>query len=145
MTLLIRVISAFFIVGVLVTAIVWLDARLRGWRRLARRFRVTGPPPGPPPVRQYGDVGGGVGLFSLHMFLVAGVYEDGLYIAAPALIRHTHPPLLIPWAQIALRDEQNRLGSRMVRLSIGRVHAGYIVLRGGLATEVRARLEAASA
>jgi len=141
----IRIVTAFFIVGLLFTAVLWLDARLRGWRRLARRFRVPGPPPGAPPARQHGDVGGGIGLFSLNMFLRAGVYDEGLFLAAPALFRHTHPPLLVPWSQITLREDQSRLGARTIRLSIGRVHAGYVQLRGGIAAEVRSRLTGESA
>jgi len=145
MLLVIRILTAFFLLGLLFTAVLWLDARLRGWRRLAKRFSAPGPPPGTRPARQHGDVGGGVGLFSLGRFLSAGAYDEGLFIAAPALLRHTHPPLLIPWSQITLREEQSRLGARIIRLSIGRVHAGCIHLRGGIAAEVRTRLTGQSA
>ncbi|MCI0435599.1 MAG: hypothetical protein L0271_18435 [Gemmatimonadetes bacterium] len=140
MTFVIRIVSALFVAGVLVTGVLWLDAHLRGWRRIARRFRTAAPPAGVTPIRQQGDVGGGVGLFNLHLFLRAAVCDDGLFMAAPSFFRHSHPPILVPWSHISLREDQTRLGSRTVRLSIGRVHLGFITLRGGIAGEVRERV-----
>jgi hypothetical protein len=121
------------------TGMLLLDAQVRGWRRLAAKFRVSGPPAHVEPMRQDADVGS-AGVLQLRGLYRAAATEDGLYFAAPALLWRTHPPLLVPWDQLTLRDDRTRLGMRVVRLSIGRVHLGFITLRGGVAQDVWHRL-----
>jgi hypothetical protein len=119
--------------------ILLLDARARGWRRLAGKFRTGGPPGAAALVRQDANVGS-AGILQLRGLFRAAVTDDGLYFAAPAALWRTHPPLLIPWDQLALRHDRTRLGMRIVRLSVGRVHLGFLTLRGGVAQDVWDRL-----
>lgn len=121
----------------LVAILLVVDSRMRGWHRMAGRFRATAPDPDAP--RQDGTVGA-VGILQLRGLIRAHATTDGLFVAAPRLIRLTHPPLLIPWEQISIRDEQRRLGVPILRLSIGRLHVGFITLRGGVAGDVLGRL-----
>jgi hypothetical protein len=126
--------AIFFLTGMLV-----LDAQVRGWTRLAAKFRVSGPPAHAQTVRQDADVGS-AGVLQMRGLYRAAATEDGLYFAAPALLWRSHPPLLVPWAQLTLRDDRARLGMRIVRLSVGRVHLGFVTLRGGVAQDVSHRL-----
>jgi hypothetical protein len=52
----------------------------------------------------------------------------------------THRPLLIPWTHVTVREEQRRLGVPILTLSIGRMHLGFITLRGGVAGDVLERV-----
>jgi hypothetical protein len=122
-----------------ISALLALDARMRGWRRMAGRFRATAVPAGVELLRQDAEIGS-VGLLQLRGLFRAAATDDGMFLAAPSLLARTHPPLLIPWDQLALRDDRTRLGMRIVRLSVGRVHAGFITLRGGIAEDVWTRL-----
>ncbi len=133
MDTLLPIVLAPVALGVLVLALLWVDAGLRGWRRLAARFGVAGE--APPAVRQDGTVGG-AGIIQLRGLLRAAVSDAGLYITPPQPMRLTHRPLLIPWNQIAIREERRRLAVPLLTLSVGRVHLGYITLRGGVAGEV---------
>ena len=126
--------AIFFLTGLLL-----LDAQVRGWRRLATKFRVSGPPAHTEPGRQDADVGS-AGVLQLRGLYRAAATEDGLYFAAPAPLWRTHPPLLVPWDQLTLRDDRTRLGMRIVQLSVGRVHLGFITLRGGVAQDLWHRL-----
>lgn len=133
-TLVVSAGAFFFLVTLLL-----LDARVRGWSRLASKFRTAGAPAGAELVRQDADVGS-AGLLQLRGLFRAAVTDEGLYFSAPTLLWRTHPPLLLPWDQLSLRDDRTRLGMRIVRLSVGRVHLGFITLRGGVAADVWRRL-----
>lgn len=121
----------------LILALLWTDAGMRGWRRLASRFTASGEPMGA--TRQDGDVGG-TGIIQLRGLLRAAVSDRGLYLAPPRPMRLTHRPLLIPWDQISVRDDRRRLGVPILTLSIGRVHVGFVTLRGGVAGAVLDRI-----
>ncbi len=121
-------------------AALWIDAGRRGWRRIASRFASAGPPPGSRPLPQIGRVGT-AGLVQMRGLLLAAATDEGLYLAPPRPMQLTHRPLLIPWDQITVRDEQRRLGILLLTLSIGRVHLGFVFLRGGVAADVVERVE----
>ena len=139
MSLVIGVLVIVLFATAFIAVLLVADARMRGWRRMAAKFGTGEEPFDVTPVRQDGEIGS-VGLLQLRGLFRAAANDDGLFLAAPRLIARTHPPLLIPWDQLALREDQTLLGTRIVRLSVGRVHLGFITLRGGIAGEVRDRL-----
>jgi hypothetical protein len=123
--------------AILVFALLWTDAGMRGWRRLATRFATTVEPPDAR--HQDGSIGE-VGILQLRGLLRAAAPTDGLYLAPPRFMRRTHRPLLIPWDQLVVREEVRRVGVPILTLSVGRVHAGFVTLRGGIAGDVLERM-----
>ena len=121
----------------LIAGLLYADAMTRGWRRIASRCAAPGERPDA--ARQDGAVGSSA-LLQLRGLLRAAATDEGLYIATPRWLRFTHPPLLIPWNQMSVREEQRRLGVPTVTLSVGRMHLGFITLRGGVAGDVLERL-----
>jgi hypothetical protein len=83
---------------------------------------------------------GGTAIIQLRGLLRAAATDGGLFIAPPGLMRMTHRPLLIPWTHVTVREEQRRLGVPILTLSIGRMHLGFITLRGGVAGDVLERV-----
>lgn len=132
--LLLRILLAPLLALVLLFLYLTVDARIRGWRRIASRFRAPADLPSDLG-RQYLEVGTG-GVIAFASMCLAAAREDGLWLAPPRALRWTHPPLLVPWDQLAVRDAHTRLGSRLLRLSVGRIHLGFITLRGGVAADV---------
>lgn len=118
------------------------DTTARGWRRIASGFAAGRDVDGV--TRQDGAVGN-TGILQLRGLLRAAATADGLYLAPPRPMRMTHRPLLIPWDQMSVRSEQRRLGVPVLTLSIGRVHLGFVTLRGGVAGDVLERLGGGSA
>jgi hypothetical protein len=137
MTPLLRILLAPIALALPVIAMLFADAIMRGWRRIASRYAADTVIEGA--ARQDGMVGG-TAIIQLRGLLRAAVTDDGLFLTAPAFMRFTHPPLLIPWTHIAVREEQRRLGVPILTLSIGRLHMGFITLRGGVAGEVMERI-----
>ena len=131
--------QAVLLLTALVLILMWVDAGTRGWRRIAAHFTAPPDARNMPTQRQDGSVGR-TGLIQLRGLLRAGVSDAGLYITPPRPMRLTHRPLLIPWDQITVREEQRLLGSPLLTLSIGRIHVGFVTLRGGLAGQVLERV-----
>ena len=90
---------------------------LFGWRILANDYQTMG-----------GPVGHSIGsMKSLRMnginynnIVNVRVGEDGLYFSMPFIFRLFHPPLLIPWNEIARVKRKNVLFSQYWKLYIGR-------------------------
>ena len=75
-------------------------ARWGKWNDLADSYRAENEFMGPKKYLQ----GGRVGTFFTHNgSLVLGADTHGLQLSVFPLFRHAHPPLQIPWAQIATR------------------------------------------
>jgi hypothetical protein len=125
----------------LILGLLFADSSMRGWRRIAARFATDRPIDGAN--RQDGNVGG-TAIIQLRGLLRAAATGRGLYIAPPRIMQLTHRPLLVPWEHVTLREEQTRLGVPILTLSIGRVHLGFVTLRGGVAGDVLERLNAPS-
>ena len=65
----------------------------------------------------------------------------GLYLAFPKMLSVGHAPLLIPWSQLKLTDDKTVLGIHVLTLQAGDPRLARVMLRGGIATEVAARVQ----
>lgn len=137
MTPLVKILLAPVALALLVIGMLFVDAAMRGWRRMASRYATDADITDA--TRQDGMVGGSA-IIQLRGLLRAAATDQGFFIAPPGFMRFTHRPLLIPWTHITVREEQRRLGVPILTLSIGRMHLGFITLRGGLAGEVLERV-----
>jgi hypothetical protein len=120
------------------TGIFFLDARMTGWSALAQRFPATSEPPNVFK-RQNGGVGT-IGLVQMRGLLRAAATEQGLYLAFPKMLRAGHAPLLIPWSQLKITDDKTILGIRVLTLQAGEPKIARVMLRGGIAADVAARI-----
>lgn len=75
-------------------AVCWVLAFVGGWRRLAGRFRATGPRP---IGKNFWMMSGAIGGTTFRGALNVTVAPQGLYMSAFPLFRAGHPPLLVPW------------------------------------------------
>jgi hypothetical protein len=137
MTPLVKILLAPIVLALLVIGMLFADAVMRGWRRIASRYPADTVIEGA--ARQDGMVGG-TAIIQLRGLLRAAATDEGLFLTPPRFMRFTHRPLLIPWTHITVREEQRRLGVPILTLSIGRLHLGFITLRGGVAGEVLERI-----
>jgi hypothetical protein len=99
----------FFWVGLL-KLISWMD----GWSRLAVAYRATAPFAGNRLRFVSGELYGGP-LFGMPcnfgFCLTLGSCAKGLYLAVALPFRPGHPPLFIPWRDLAVRTEKHWLAS----------------------------------
>jgi len=79
-----------------------LLSRLGGWHRLAGRYRSQGPFPG----KLWRFRSGRFNWVNYNNSLSVGADREGLYLAPLFLIRPGHPPLWIPWEEIALKSKK---------------------------------------
>jgi hypothetical protein len=115
-----------------------LDGRITGWHALAGRYPAAATPAD---VRTNQDGGvGRIGLLRLKSLYRAAATDDGLYMAVPGWPRAGHPPLLIPWKDLTIVSDKAVLGIEVLELRAPDVDGELIVLRGGIAPEVRNRL-----
>jgi len=88
-----------FVVGF---AVLWptipLVISLFGWRQLARAYRPRGPFTGP----KWRWRTGYLGPVSYTLALTIGADPAGLYLAMAAPFRIGHPPLFVPWTEVAV-------------------------------------------
>jgi hypothetical protein len=88
---------------------------ISGWTTLARRFQSTVPFVG----KKWTCQSGQMRLFSgYHNCLTVGCNREGLYLATMLMFRFRHPPLLVPWTEIAI-SEKKILFFRFVRFDLG--------------------------
>jgi len=80
----------------------YVAAQLGGWRRLAMRFRSSGP--APRSLKRF--VSGRFGLVNYNGCLTVGADEHGLYLAPFFPFRAFHPPLRIPWSEFQSRTRE---------------------------------------
>ena len=93
-----------FVVLLLVPAFLLISFLLAqgGWSRLAERYRARTGVEGPTWRFQYGTVG----LARYGYTLTFTVTDAGLGVRVFPLYRFMHPPLLIPWRDLAVRREK---------------------------------------
>jgi ankyrin repeat protein len=127
---------AMFAVGLL-----YADARTTGWAQLAGRYTAPAAFEGQTFARQDVDVGT-VSLVRIRNLMRAAPLDSGLYLAMPAVVRLGHPPLLVPWSEMRVTNDREVLGRRVVTVSVGSPAVTTITLRGGVADDVRLRLQA---
>jgi hypothetical protein len=104
--------------------VVFLVATVGGWRQLAKVYATSGYT-GQPWEWQSGRFRFGA---RYNAVLTVGADPRGLYLATNALFRPGHPPLLIPWEDVELRDERTFVFRRVpgVPLTLSRTLAGQI-------------------
>jgi hypothetical protein len=123
---------------VMLWGLLLLDGRITGWHALAGRYAA---PVTPADVRTNQDGGvGRIGLLRIKSLYRAAATDDGLYLAVPGLLRAGHPPLLIPWTDLTIVSDKTMLGIEVLELRAPDADGELIVLRGGIAPEVRQRL-----
>ncbi len=88
--------------------LIFVFSRVDGWRTLAVRYPLAGPRP-PACVRLgYGVFRGWIGY---NGGLVISVDHRGLYLATmPVILSWCHPPVFIPWPEIAEIRRSRALG-----------------------------------
>jgi len=98
---------------VTVTVIMWVVARMSGWRSLAQRFPAQPPAP---------DADRGLGSLA---FMTIGGYnncifwradDDHLHLRVMVPFNMFHKPLSIPWAHIEIDNPGGRWGMAAVRM-----------------------------
>lgn len=89
---------------------------LGGWSALAKQFRLMGVFAGVRWKMQSGHMRGFAGYNNC---LTVGCSPEGLYIAMIPLFRFRHPPLLVPWHEIAV-SRRKIIFWDYVRLGLGR-------------------------
>ena len=97
------------------SGVVYLLAWLSGWVRLARLYRVTHRPSGPPMspwVAMLGPV-------SYRGALTIQTAPEGLYLSMIVFFRIGHPPLLIPWSAIKRQGVDQGLLIKWLALVLG--------------------------
>lgn len=108
-------------------------ARLGGWSGLASRDRQSMRIPGKRSRRQSGALRHGMG-YNNALTVTLSRRVPGLSVIF--LFRAGHPPLLIPWRDIAVASERTRFSS-VVRLSLARVPDVRLTLTEGTAERLR--------
>ena len=107
-------------------------ANMGGWRLLAQAYPLRAPFPS----ARRSFVGARVGSVNYHGCLHVSADAAGLYIAVLALFRAAHPPLFIPWRDIAASHSTSPYGP-MIRLRTRAVPASAIELPLGVAGWVK--------
>jgi hypothetical protein len=120
----------FLSLWLLVSAII---SYIGGWTTLAKRFRVKPPFTGTKWTGQSGQMRWIAGYGNC---LTVGVSSEGLYFATMPLFRFRHPPLLIPWTEIAV-TRRRILFFQFVRFGLGRELDIPLYLRLKLADKLR--------
>ena len=90
--------------------IVFLVAAVSGWRALAREYRSELPFTG----RTWRFRTARIGVSRYKNALTIGVNPSGLYLAMFPMFRPGHPPLFIPWHDVAVTSESRFLGNVVV-------------------------------
>jgi hypothetical protein len=116
-----------------------IDARITGWSALAERYS-TANPAGISITTQDGTVGEW-GLVHVKGLMRVDQGEAGLYIAYPGWLSAGHPPLLIPWSELRLKDARDVVGIHVVHLSAGDPELAVVIIRGGKAKEIEQRFQ----
>lgn len=107
---------------------------LGGWFSLSTRYRTRLPLIGPKWTGQSGQMRL---WMNYNNALTLGVNKDGLYLACMFFFRFMHPPLLIPWSEIAVRRSKG-LFFEYVTFAIGRELGISLRIRAKLAEQLRA-------
>lgn len=94
----------------------YVIALISGWRLLAQRFRAQSPFLGVKWKRQSGYMRG-IGHYN--NCLTIGADSSGLFIVLMIPFRMWHPPLLIPWTEIAFERKKSFFFFPVLKLRLG--------------------------
>lgn len=92
-------------------AVCFATSALGGWHSLARHYRQLRSFDG----KRWHSSSGSMGLASYSLFLTVGADSEGLFLAVSFPLRLGHPPLFIPWSEVASIEPYRFLGFPMVR------------------------------
>jgi hypothetical protein len=106
---------------------------VRGWASLSKRFRFRGQFSGNRWRWQSGHMRW---IAAYGNCLTVGANINGLYLATSPLFRLAHPPLLIPWNEVA-HSKRRMLFFPMVRFELGREIAIPFWVRETLAERLK--------
>jgi hypothetical protein len=118
---------ALFIVAWLTAG--FLVSAIGGWWELGERYRTYEAPPSHVKRWQSGKMGR---MTRYNNALTVGADARGLYLAMPSLFRVGHPPLHIPWHDIATEPTTSLFGRR-IRFTFTRTPNVFLELREPLA------------
>lgn len=106
---------------------------LSGWKQLAERFRLESDFQG----RLWKGQSGWMRSFgSYNRCLCIGANEQGLYLALDLPFRLFHPPLIVPWNEVAVRSRKKGIFGSSVDLSLGRDEQVPLLLNARLEAEL---------
>ena len=111
-----------------------LTAQLSGWAILGRRFSSALPFPGQTWRWQSARMRWAANYKGC---LTIGADPAGIYLSPLFFFRVGHPPLFIPWMEIALRGRRKILLAEVVELELGREEPIPFMIRGRLADQIR--------
>lgn len=116
-------------------------SRVGGWSRLAARYPAAGPAPKPLTSFGYGAMRGWVGY---NGGLIIAADDAGLHVSTwRFLLSWCHPPVFIPWSQIADLRARKRLWANYYRLDLKGAPDVDFALSAGDVGLLRSRLEQA--
>lgn len=105
-----------------------------GWQTLANRFRMHDIFNGAKWSMQSGQMRW---LVSYGNCLTVGANPEGLFIRTMFLFSFLHPPLFIPWSEIAIRRRRFWIFGESYTLRLGRPAYIPLTIRGGLARKLK--------
>jgi hypothetical protein len=114
--------------------VMYTIALMGGWRRLAKRFRLQGTYDGQKWMMQSARMRWSARYNSA---LTIGANQSGLFIVPFILFRTWHPPLFVPWAEIAA-TRKKILFFDLVELRLGRSENIPFIIRPNLAAKIEA-------
>ena len=118
--------AAFFSLILLVLSLVG------GWRALAQRYRTDRPYQGAIWKYQFGFLG----AVRYNGALTVGSGMEGFYLAVFPLFRPFHPPLLIPWSEVAVGRRKQALWMQLVELRLGPEPVASLWVADALARQI---------
>ena len=104
-----------------------------GWSTLAKRFALKSPFRGDRWGGQSGQMRWTAGYGNC---LTVGASPDGFYLAISILFRFRHPPLLVPWTEVAI-TRRRFLFFRYVRFGLGSELNIPLYMREGIAERIK--------
>ena len=118
--------AAFF------SLILFILSALGGWRAHASRYRMDRPFQGTAWKYQFGFLG----VTRYNGALTVGSGSEGLYLAVLPFLRPFHPPLLIPWHEVALGRRKKTIFQELVEFRLGQEPLASLWLYDSLAQQV---------
>jgi len=112
--------------------ILFLLSKVGGWSALADRYRTDRPFQGSLWKYQFGFLG----LTRYNGALTVGSGSEGLYLAVLFFLRPFHPPLMIPWSEVALGRRKKTLFQELVEFRLGPEPLASLWLYDSLAQQI---------
>ena len=109
--------------------IIWVVSQM-GWQALARSYRMHGEFYGETRTFQSGVLNRWVNYNNV---LIVGWNGEGLFLHVFFLFRINHPPIFIPWEEIARSEMDSWFWFKRLRLHTADRRAPMITLYGGIA------------